>query len=91
MNDKLNAAINRRAQAETLLRNDLLQSAFKNLEADYLKAWGATTTTETEAREVLWRAVQILGDVQKQLHTMIADGKIAQAEINRLAGINRAA
>lgn len=91
MTDKLQAAIVRQAQAETLLRNELLQASFKSLEADYLKAWGATTASETDARENYWRAIQILGDVHKHLNSMISDGKIAQHEINRLGGINRAA
>jgi hypothetical protein len=35
MTDKLQAAITKAAQAESLMRNEALQGAFKALEADY--------------------------------------------------------
>jgi hypothetical protein len=89
MTDKLHAAVTRAAQAESLLRRDILQAAFRTLEADYIKAWAATEPAETAARENLWRAVQILGDVRRHLASAVTDGKIAQTEIDRLAGVNR--
>ncbi len=84
-------AINRGAQAEALLRNEMLLGAFKSLEGDYLKAWGSTTVGETQARENLWRATQILGDVLNHLKLIVRDGKIAQQDVERMAGMNRAA
>ena len=66
-----------------------MQAAFKLLEADYIKAWAATELAETGARENLWRAVQILGDVRRHLAGAVADGKIARTELDRLAGLNR--
>ena len=89
MTDKLQAAISKGAQADALLRSETLQAAFKLLEADYIKAWAATEPAETAARENLWRAVQILGDVRRHLHSAVSDGKIAQTELDRLAGLNR--
>ena len=89
MTDKLQAAITKAAQADALLRSETLQGAFKLLEADYIKAWAATEPAETEARENLWRAVQVLGDVRRHLHSAVSDGKIAQTELDRLAGLNR--
>jgi hypothetical protein len=89
MTDKLQAAITKGAQADALLRSETFQGAFKLLEADYIKAWAATEPAETDARENLWRAVQILGDVRRHLHSAVSDGKIAQAELDRLAGLNR--
>ena len=49
----------------------------------------ATEPAETAARENLWRAVQVLGDVRRHLHSAVTDGKIAQGELDRLAGLNR--
>ena len=37
----------------------------------------------------LWRAVQILGDVRRHLHSAVTDCKIAQTELDRPAGLNR--
>jgi putative heme iron utilization protein len=83
--DKLQSAIAKGAQAETLLRNDLLAEAFKVLETDYIKAWSATDPSQGEARENFWRAVQILGDVRRHLLKVANNGKIAQRELADLA------
>ncbi len=81
----------RAAQAQALLGDDMLGNAFKSLEHEYLKAWGATTAPETGARENLWRAIQILGDVRRHLDSFVKDGRVAQHEIDKLSGVNRAA
>ena len=83
--DKLHSAIVKGAQAEALLRNDLLAETFKVLEADYIKAWSATDPSQAEARENFWRAVQILGDVRRHLLKVANNGKIAQRELTDLA------
>jgi hypothetical protein len=82
---KLNKAKERGAQAEALLRNELLTEAFKQLEARYIAAWGSTHPHETETRENLWRATQILGDVRRHLIRVAADGKLANKELSDLA------
>jgi hypothetical protein len=33
--------------------------------------------------------VQILGDVRRHLHGAVTNGKLAQRELDRLAGLNR--
>jgi len=57
-------------------------------------AIGPSSVTHCEGwynrRVGLWRAVQILGDVRRHLHSAVTDGKIAQGELDRLAGLNRA-
>ena len=84
--DRLQGAITKGAQAETLLRNEFLTEAFKTLEADYINAWSGTDPAQSEARENLWRAVQILGDVRRHLLKMANNGKIAQRELADLLG-----
>lgn len=81
----------RAARAKALVEDDLFRDAFKILEAEYIKAWTNTTEVETQARENYWRAINMLGDVKNHLKTIIDDGKIAQAEINKLGGVNRLA
>jgi hypothetical protein len=63
----------------------MMQDAFRQLEADYLKAWGATEAKDVEARENLWRATQILGDVRRHLLKTAQSGKLAERELNDLA------
>ena len=82
---KLNKAKERGAQAEALLRSELLTEAFKTLEGQYIAAWGSTHPHETDTRENLWRATQILGDVRRHLIRVVNDGKLAQRELADLA------
>ena len=72
-------------RAGQLLRDEMVQAAFRALEADYLKVWAATTHDEWRTRETMWRAIQILGDVQSHLMTLINNGQIADKELAILA------
>src|SRR5262245_20185574 len=81
---KLHRAKQRGLQAQALLDNELMQEAFKGLEASYIKAWGESDAAEVAARENLWRAVQILGDVRRHLLKIATNGKIAQRELSDL-------
>ena len=82
--DKLAAAIDRAAQAKTLLENALLQEAFKTLEDDYTAAWKTWPAADTAGRERLWQAVNVLGKVRDHLARVVADGRLAQRELNDL-------
>ena len=85
--DKLQTAIGRGARAQVLLRSELLQEMFANLDAEYVAAWRRTPARDTDARERLWLAVQVLGLVKDHLVIIANDGKLAQAELDRLAGL----
>ena len=82
--DKLQDAIGRGARAERLLADELLQEAFAALEADYLKAWKVTAARDTDARERLWQATQVLGKVRDHLVAIANNGKLAQRELDDL-------
>jgi hypothetical protein len=82
--DKLAAAIDRAAQAKTLLENALLQEAFKTLEDDYTAAWKTWPAADTAGRERLWQAVNVLGKVRDHLARVVADGRLAQRELSEL-------
>ncbi len=83
---KLNVAAARGGRAETLLRNDLLQEAFAALEVRYIEEWRVTQFRDTDARERLWQAVNIVRKVKDHLAAMLANGRLAQRELNDLAG-----
>lgn len=72
-------------RAQALLSDELLNDAFEALKRDYTSAWLATQVRDTDARERLWQAMQVLGKVKDHLTGMVNDGKIAQREINDLA------
>ena len=77
-----NADLARRARAEELLGNELLQEAFAALEARYLEEWRVTQFRDTDARERLWQAVNVLGKVKEHLGRVAADGKLAQRQLD---------
>jgi hypothetical protein len=82
---KLNADTARQARAEALLANELLQEAFARLEDRYLEEWRVSQFRDTDARERLWQAVNIVGKVKDHLAKIVRDGKLAQREIDQLA------
>ena len=83
--DKLERAMCRAAQAEALMRNELLVEAFAALDAQYVNAWRVTPARDVIAREKLWQAVNVLGLVRQHLAKIVSDGRLAQAELNMRA------
>jgi hypothetical protein len=81
--DKLEVAIGRGARAKELIDSEVLKDIFARIEDDYIAGWRATSARDTDARERLWLAVQVIGLVKDHLD----DGKLAQAELDRLAGL----
>jgi hypothetical protein len=81
----LNETATRGVRAEELLDNDLLAEAFTALEASYISAWRTTAIDESAGREKLFLAVNVVDKVRDHLASTIANGKLAQAELNELA------
>jgi predicted metal-dependent hydrolase len=82
---RLDADSARGARAQALLENELLQEAFVRLEERYVEEWRVSQFRDTDARERLWQAVNILGKVKDHLAKIVRDGKLAQREIDQLA------
>lgn len=76
--------INRAARAKALVDDALLAEAFNTLEAAYIAAWRATPPLDTQAREKLFLAVNVIGKVKEHLQSVIANGKLADAEMQRM-------
>jgi hypothetical protein len=85
----LNKASERGARAQRLLDDDLLKEAFATLDRDYTRAWRETAARDTDARERLWQAVQVVAKVRDHLVHVVNGGKLAQREMNDLAGRKR--
>jgi hypothetical protein len=83
--DKLEAAISRSARADALMRDELLREGFDKLEAEYIAAWRITPSRDVMAREKLWLAVNMVGHMRNHLARVLADGKLAQAELRMRA------
>jgi len=71
-------------RAQALLDDKILAEAFTTLEANYISAWRRTTIDDAAGREKLFLAVNIVGKVRDHLSAVIANGKLAQAELNEL-------
>jgi hypothetical protein len=82
--DKLQRDIGRGARATELLKNELLQESFAALERDYIEAWKITPARDTDGRERLWQAVNIVGKVRDHLVKVANDGKLSQRHLNEL-------
>jgi len=81
----LDADLRKGRAADRLLADETLTGAFDSLKAEYLAAWEATKYNDTDGRERLWQAYQIVGKVRTHLTNLAAGGKLAQREIDDVA------
>jgi hypothetical protein len=82
---RLDAAAAKALRAQELLDNQLLAEAFKSLEESYASAWRGTTIDDVSSREKLFLAINIVGKVRDHLNAVIANGRLAEAELSELA------
>jgi hypothetical protein len=83
----LNEAATRAMRAQELLDNELLTDAFNTLEKNYVAAWRATTIDDAAGREKLFLAINIVGKVRDHFASVVANGKLAEAELKALAQV----
>lgn len=76
-------------RAELLLNDDLLKEAFDTIEAEYIKAWVGSPPRDTEGRERVWQAVQIVGRVKTHLQSVAATGRLSAKELDDLAKLEK--
>jgi hypothetical protein len=82
---RLQEAAAKAVRAQELLDNGLLADAFENLEQNYIAAWRATTVDDAAGREKLFLAINIVGKVRDHLASVVANGRLAEAELKELA------
>ena len=82
---RLHEAAARAARAQELLDNELLTGAFESLGKNYIAAWRATTIDDAAGREKLFLAINIVGKVRNHLASVVANGRLAEAELKELA------
>jgi hypothetical protein len=82
--DKIALAIHRASKAEALRKDEMLNEAFASLEDSYVAAWKSWPAGDTDGRERIWTAVNILGKVKEHLLTVVGGGKMARAELDAL-------
>jgi hypothetical protein len=84
---RLDQAVAKAAQAQELLDSELLTEAFGTLEENYSSVWRATAIDDVAGREKLFLAINIVGKVRDHLNAVVANGKLAQAELKELAQV----
>jgi hypothetical protein len=82
--NRLDAAAAKALRAQQLLDNELLTEAFTALENNYVSAWRATSIDDAQGREKLFLAINVVGKVRDHLNAIVANGKLAQAELKEL-------
>jgi len=80
----LNEMATRGVRADELLDNELLSEGFAALEASYISAWRASAIDDSAGREKLFLAINIVGKVRDHLASIVANGKLAQAELKEI-------
>jgi len=85
--NRLDAAAAKALRAQNLLDNELLSEAFAALEESYASAWRSTSIEDVSGREKLFLAINIVGKVRDHLNAVVANGRLAQAELEELSRV----
>lgn len=80
---KLTSDIYRAQRAKALLDDELLNEAFKSVRDDLMTTWA--TCELPEQRERIWVSVNVLDQIKAALITAVANGRVAQHEIDAIA------
>tara|TARA_R100000234_G_scaffold118758_1_gene99928 strand:+ start:69 stop:362 length:294 start_codon:yes stop_codon:yes gene_type:complete len=85
MNDKelaqLQQEVSQSNKVKQLFENPLLQESFDKLKKIYSDALFNTGTKESETREKLWLAFNIVGKVEQNLKEILDTGKLASKQL----------
>ena len=71
-------------QAQQLLNDPLLKTAFEDLLEIYKQEIFNTSFTENDKRTYLWVAYNLVDKIRGHLHSIIASGKLTQQELDQL-------
>ncbi len=80
-------AMSRGERARALLESELLAEAFEALPKAYFDGWRNSPPRDTEGREKLWQAAQIVGLVKNHLEAVMANGGLAKRELDDIARV----
>lgn len=83
--DRLHKARVDGSKAQTLLNDETLQAAFAELKRTYAEKLLGTAADQTAARETLYQAHRIVGEVESHLRIVFDRGKIAAQELDSLS------
>ncbi len=79
--DKLNQELNQANKAKQLFQDPLLKDSFNKLRKLYSESLFNTGANETDAREKLWLAYNVVNKVEQNLLEIIDTGKLASKQL----------
>ena len=75
--------VSRSHQAKQILENKLFQEAIESLKKIYSEALlEKTGAKESDTREELWIAYNVVGKVEQHLQTIVETGKLAEKQLD---------
>ena len=84
---KLRGDVRDAQSAHTLLENETLKDALAYLEQAYIDVWRAAKTPQ--ARDEVWYNLRGLQRFQEHLNTVVANGRLADAQIAELVRMQK--
>lgn len=84
MSDKLEEASVRASRAKQIIEDALFCESFDVLRQQLIQAWQDSPARDTEGRERLWQYVKQLDKLKGHLETVMAQGKMAEYQIQAL-------
>lgn len=75
--------IKRGELAQALLNNPLLAEILETLKDNYVQQWLASDPKDTEGRERLFIAVNVVDDFTRNLRVVVENGKLSKAIFKR--------
>tara|TARA_R110001599_G_scaffold72088_1_gene200458 strand:- start:166 stop:459 length:294 start_codon:yes stop_codon:yes gene_type:complete len=79
--NQLQQELNQANKAKQLFENPLLKESFDKLKKLYTESLFNTGATETEAREKLWLAYNVVSKVEQNLFEILDTGKLASKQL----------
>lgn len=83
MIDSIENSINRGKEAQRVLAEPVLVSAFEFLEAAYVAEFTQSEVRDKERRETAFMSLTALGDLKRQLTAFVTDGQISEQKLKR--------
>ncbi len=82
--NKIEQQIRKGKQAQVLLQDPLLKTAFEDLLETYRQEIFNTSFTDDEKRRSLWMAYNMVDKIRGHLQSIIESGKLAQKDLELL-------
>jgi arginine deiminase len=79
--DKLHVDQQKAAEAESLLKNEMLTGIYLAKRQALIDEWIATASEETQRRDDCWRSIKLLDNQRQQLKLVALTGKASAKEL----------